>query len=248
MRQEQRLAAAFSELSDVYSRDFDATRHAHLLTRHAVRLLNVDAAGWLLTEHDGRLDSAGATTDAVRVLQIVQLRTDEGPGVDSFRTRRPVTVSDLHAESRWSTFRTAVLGAGLSAVHAIPMQLRGDAVGSLCLFRRLPGELSEDDMAVSEALVRVSTACMLLKRAAGKAEKLSGQLQTALSSRVAIEQAKGILAERRGTSLDSAFELMRAYARHDRRRLNDVACAVVAGSPTVASLIDFPRENSQKAG
>src|SRR3954471_5451058 len=101
MRQEQRLAAAFSELSDVYSRDFDATRHAHLLARHAVRLLNVDAAGWLLTEHDGQLDSAGATTDAVRVLQIVQLRTEEGPGVDSFRTRRPVTVSELHEESRW---------------------------------------------------------------------------------------------------------------------------------------------------
>jgi GAF domain-containing protein len=246
MPHEQRLATAFTELSDVHNRDFSAASYMHLLARHAVRLVNVDAAGLLLVQEDGRLEAVGATTDAVRILQLIQLRIDDGPGVDSLRTRAPSTVTDLRSEVRWGTFRTAVLNAGFAAVHAVPMGMRGDAVGSLCLFRRRAGALTEDDLAVAEALVQVATACLLLKLAAGKADKLSGQLQTALSSRVAIEQAKGILAERRGTTVDLAFEMMRSFARHDRRQLKEVACAVVAGSATVSSLADSPVEKRQK--
>jgi hypothetical protein len=240
MHREARLAAAFFELSDIHNRDFDMTSYAHLLAGHSVQLLNVDAAGLLLSEEDGQLEATGATTDAARLLQLIQLRLDEGPGIDSVRTQRPVSVPDLRSDPRWGAFRTAVLNAGFAAVHAVPMQVRGDVIGSMSLFRRRAGGLSEDDLALGESLVHVATNCMLLNRAVGKGEKLSGQLQTALNTRVAIEQAKGILAERRGSTLDSAFELMRAFARHDRRQLTEVAHAVINGSPSVSSLTGSP--------
>ncbi|HKS45252.1 MAG TPA: GAF and ANTAR domain-containing protein [Amycolatopsis sp.] len=245
MPQEQRLAAAFVELSDVHRPDFEADRYTQVLARHAASLLDVDAAGWALADESGRLDAVGGTTDTVRLLQVVQLRAGEGPAVDSFHSGQPLSVADLNSDSRWTAFRTAVLGAGFAAVHVLPMRVLGGesgAIGALCLFRRQPGELGADDLVVGAALVGVATGCLLLKRATARAEKLSAQLQTALNSRVTIEQAKGILAERRGTSLDNAFELMRAFARHNRRRLNDVACAVVTGSPTVTGLIQTSAE------
>lgn len=62
---------------------------------------------------------------------------------------------------------------------------------------------------------------------------LARQLQHALDRRVVIEQAKGILAERHGATVDEAFEAMRSYARSNRRRLHDVAAEVV-GSLTAS--------------
>ncbi|GLY69246.1 GAF and ANTAR domain-containing protein [Amycolatopsis taiwanensis] len=236
MSQEQRLAAAFIELSDVHHPDFDADRYAHLLARHSVNLLDVDAAGWLLANDSGDLATAGGTTDSVHLLQIMQLRGGTGPAVESFHTHRLLTVTDLATEQRWETFGCAARDAGFRALHAMPLQQQNETIGALCLFRQRPQILTEDELAVGNALVQVASTCLLLKRARDKAVKLSAQLQTALNSRVAIEQAKGILAERRGTSLDHAFELMRTFARRNRRRLNEVAGAVVTGSPTVAVL------------
>jgi GAF domain-containing protein len=248
MRNDQRLVAALLELSDVHKGDFDEASYAHSLARWLVQLLDVDAAGLLLAGDNGQLEAVGATTDTVRLLQLIQLHLDDGPGLDGLRTRKPVTVPDLRSELRWGTFRTDMLNAGFSAVHAVPLQLRGDTVGSICLYRRRAGELSGDDLSLGDALMQVATACLLLRRGLGKADKLTSQLQTALNTRVAIEQAKGILAGRRGGSLDSAFELMRSFARHERSGLNDVAQAVIEGSPSVASLTSSRVTEPRRAG
>ena len=56
-----------------------------------------------------------------------------------------------------------------------------------------------------------------------QAELLAAQLQTALTSRVAIEQAKGVLSERRRVSVDEAFALLRGHARDHNLRLSDLA-------------------------
>jgi PAS domain S-box-containing protein len=57
--------------------------------------------------------------------------------------------------------------------------------------------------------------------------ELNEQLETALASRVVIEQAKGMLAERRGISVEEAFQLLRKHARDHNASLQDVATAVV---------------------
>jgi hypothetical protein len=64
------------------------------------------------------------------------------------------------------------------------------------------------------------------------------QLQTALDSRIVIEQAKGILAERHGTGVDEAFEQLRRDARSRRMRLRDVARGIVATVPASPHVAD----------
>jgi GAF domain-containing protein len=236
MGREQRLALAFKELADILVSDFRVEEYLEAFTRHCVQVLDVDAAGVLLTVKDERLEVVCATTEKTRLLELLQLTANQGPGVESARTGQCVSAADLRSDTRWDEFTPAALNAGFAAAHAIPLRLRGEVIGTLNIFRRRAGALSKDDEALSRALAEAATAGLLCKRAIEKAETLSAQLGTALTTRLVIEQAKGILAERRESTLDDAFELMRSFARNDRRKLSEVARAIVDGSPTVIEL------------
>jgi AmiR/NasT family two-component response regulator len=67
-------------------------------------------------------------------------------------------------------------------------------------------------------------------------DTLNEQLQTALNSRVVIEQAKGKLAERLGVDMDQAFSLLRDRARTSNRRLSQLAQAFIDGKETLTGL------------
>jgi AmiR/NasT family two-component response regulator len=75
---------------------------------------------------------------------------------------------------------------------------------------------------------------LLHERSMRHSDTLNEQLQTALNSRVIIEQAKGKLAERLGVDMDQAFSLLRDRARTSNRRLSDLARAFVDGTETLA--------------
>ena len=83
-------------------------------------------------------------------------------------------------------------------MHALPLRLRGEAIGALNLFHRTPGPLPDADLALGQALADVATIGILQERAIRRGEVLNEQLQTALNSRVIIEQAKGVLAQASG--------------------------------------------------
>jgi GAF domain-containing protein len=236
MHREIGLSAALFELSDIHVDDFDASSYTQLLVEHSTRLLHADAASLLLTGEDGALYEQGSTSTTARRLQLLQMRLHAGPGVDSVRTALPVCAPDLHSDAPWPQFRQAALNAGFAAVHTLPLRVREDVIGSMSLFRHRAGGLSDDELAMAESLVHVATAFLLLNRAMRKSEILSRQLQSALNTRVAIEQAKGILAGRRGSTLAGALDVMRTFARHDHRQLDEVAHAVIDGSPSVSTL------------
>ena len=63
-----------------------------------------------------------------------------------------------------------------------------------------------------------------------EAQRLNEQLSNALTSRIVIEQAKGVIAERAGVSLAEAFSRLRSYARNHNLRLTDVAQAAIVGT------------------
>jgi len=67
-------------------------------------------------------------------------------------------------------------------------------------------------------------------------ERENAQLRQALESRIVIEQAKGILAERYATPVEVAFELLRRGARSSQTRLHDLAAEVVASNETPAPI------------
>jgi transcriptional regulator with GAF, ATPase, and Fis domain len=237
MSQEQQLARVFVELADTLVNDFDLMDFLHLLSERCVDLLGVDAAGILLTDQQDRLQLVAASTVQAQDLELFQLQSEQGPCLDCFATGEPVVCADLGAQpQQWPIFATAAAQAGFVAVHALPMRLRDHIIGALNLFSATAGQLNEGTTALSQAFADVATIGILSERAAREKDLLSQQLQIALNTRVIIEQAKGILAERRGLSMDQAFVRMRGWARSNNRKLAEVALAVIDNDHSVTEL------------
>jgi GAF domain-containing protein len=230
---EIQLADVFVEMADTLVDDFDMIEFLHVLTARCVQLLGVSAAGLLLTDQQDTLQVVAASSERTRLLELFQLQTDQGPCVDCFRTGQPVSVADLPSAGRWPGFAAAAAEVGFAAVHAVPMRLRTEVIGALNLFDTTPGPLDEGKLRIGQALADVATIGLLQQRAIHRRDTLTEQLQTALESRVLIEQAKGVLAERLHLDMDEAFALLRGYARNNNRRLSDLAQAVVDGSDQI---------------
>ena len=114
------------------------------------------------------------------------------------------------------------------------MRLREQVIGALNLFRADAGALAPADIRVGQALADVATISLLHERSMRHSDTLNEQLQTALNSRVIIEQAKGKLAERLGVDMDQAFSLLRDRARVSNCRLSDLARAFIDGAEALA--------------
>lgn len=224
------LADVFVEMADTLVDDFDVIDFLHMLAERCVQLLGVSAAGLLLTDLQGALQLVAASSERTRLLELFQLQTDQGPCLDCFRTGQPVSVTDLPSAGRWPRFTAAAAEVGFAAVHALPMRLRDEVVGALNLFDTTPGPLDAATLRVGQALADVATIGLLQQRAIRRRDELSEQLQTALNSRILIEQAKGVLAERLHLDLHEAFALLRNGARSRNRRLSDLAQAIVDGT------------------
>ena len=233
----QLLSETFVELTDTMVADFDVIDFLHVLTDRSVQLLDVSAAGLLLADPRGELRVVAASSEAARLVELFQLQNQQGPCLDCFRAGQPVTAADLAAaEQRWPRFAAAALQAGFGAVQALPMRLREQVIGALNLFRADAGAFAPEDVRVAQALADVATISLLHERNVRRTDTLNEQLQTALNSRVVIEQAKGKLAERLGLDMDQAFGLLREYARARNLRLSDLAQAVIDGTQAVTGL------------
>jgi hypothetical protein len=158
----------------------------------------------------------------------MQLQNEQGPCLDCFHSGAPVQVTDLAAAAeRWPKFVAAATRRPVfRAVHALPLRLRGQAIGALNLWHHQPSSVPAPDLAIGQALADVATIAILQERAIRRGEVLNEQLQSALTSRVIIEQAKGLLAQHSQLSMDQAFDSMRRYARSNNQRLADVARAL----------------------
>jgi transcriptional regulator with GAF, ATPase, and Fis domain len=228
------LSQTFVELTDTMVADFDVIDFLHVLTDRSVQLLDASAAGLLLADPRGDLRVVAASSEAARLLELFQIQNDQGPCLDCFRAGQPVAEADLAAaERRWPRFAPAAQQAGFAAVQALPMRLREQVIGALNLFRATPGSFDPADIRVGQAMADVATISLLHERNVRRSDTLNEQLQTALNSRVVIEQAKGKLAERLGLDMDQAFGLLRDYARARNLRLSDLAQAVIDGTQTL---------------
>jgi tryptophan 2,3-dioxygenase len=118
----------------------------------------------------------------------------------------------------------------------LPLCLRGKAIGTMNLYRTGQETFSEQELTLGQALSDMATIGLLHEREHRDRQELCGQLQQALDSRILIEQAKGMLAERTGLSLPDAFAAMRSYARGKGCGLKAVARGVVDGTLLTASL------------
>ena len=244
MAREAKLARTLVELADTLVTDFDVVELLTLLTDRCVDVLEVDAAGLMLVSVEGDLRVMASSSEAARTLELFEVQAQEGPCLDCYRAGRPVVNEDLTAlDERWPRFTPEALAGGFRAVHALPMRLRGNILGALNLFHVEPTYLQEDDIAAAQALADVATIAILQHRAAIEAQVLNEQLGQALNTRIVIEQAKGVIAERRRLTMEEAFAHLRTHARNHNRRLADVAREVIAGT-LPAEALDSPRHST----
>jgi len=234
----QRLAEVFVELADTLIDDFDVVDFLQMLTERAVELLGADAAGLMLADQRGALRLMTATTGRARSLEAFEVQSQEGPCMDCFTTGAPVINVDLAtAGSRWPAFTAAAAEQGYGAAHALPLRLRGQVIGSMNLFTDAAVHLSPEDLAVGQSMADIATIGLLQQRSLRDQTVLSEQLQGALASRVLLEQAKGVLAERAGVDVTAAFTMMRTHARRHGLTLTSVATAVIEGALDARELL-----------
>jgi GAF domain-containing protein len=225
-----RLSRVFVELADTLVDDFDVVELLGNLGERCVELFDAAAAGLLLTDERGVLRLIAATSEAAEMVELFQIQAAEGPCFDCFRTGEAVQVGDLSAAAeRWPSFAPIATGAGFRSAHAFPLRLRGAVRGALNLFRTETGHLEPSAIAGAQAFADVATIAILQHRAAADAQGLVEQLHLALNSRIAIEQAKGVISEQGGLDMEASFARLRAYARRNQRLLSDVAQDVVDG-------------------
>lgn len=228
LSREQEVARTLVTLAGGLVEDYDIADLLERLTEACVRLLGVTAAGLLLNDQQGGLTVVASSSEETRLLEIFQLQNDQGPCLECVRTGTAVVSSDLDADrSRWPLFASFAVEAGFRSVAALPMRLREQAIGGLNLFYDHAVAMAPDDLRLAQALADVATTGILQQRTAQRSTRLAGHLQRALSSRVVIEQAKGVLAERNGTSAEVAFDSLRLYARDQNLKLTDLAVAIV---------------------
>ncbi|TDE03136.1 ANTAR domain-containing protein [Jiangella asiatica] len=202
-----------------------------MLAPRVVDLLGITACGVALVDHHGTLSVVAASSEKTRLLELFQIQSSEGPSLDCYRTGLPVHEPDLpSAVERWPNFAPAARDAGFSAVHALPLRLRDTVIGTMNLFGSAADALEGEAVALAQAFADVATIGILHERTVREYELVAEQLQSALNSRILIEQAKGVLAERLSLSVDEAFAWLRDNARRHNRKLHDVAAAVVDGS------------------
>jgi GAF domain-containing protein len=234
MDHHERLAAAFVGLADTLVADYDVVEMAQQLIDNALSLLPIAAAGLLLGDASGVLHLFAASSEHAGNLERLQMHAGAGPCLDAYTSGRPVLIEDLgRSAAKWPVFAVQAAQYGYKAVAALPMRLRDERVGGLNLFLKETGNMTDADIAVAQALADVATIGILHQRVLSQSEQVNQQLQTALTTRLIIEQAKGILAERGKIDTNHAFELLRAQARRTNRRLADLAGEVVAGTDTV---------------
>ncbi|MBT1665824.1 GAF and ANTAR domain-containing protein [Curtobacterium flaccumfaciens] len=234
---EMRLLDTFVTLTDSLIADFDVLDVLQTLVDRSVELFDAAAGAIHLRNGDGVLEVAASTSERSSFIGLLQLNAGEGPCITAVTTGQLVTYEDAaELHQKWPRFAAASREHGYLGVHAIPLRLRDDVIGSLNLFRETEGALNGPDARAAQALADVATISVLQQRTIEHATLAATQLQHALDTRVVIEQAKGYLARAFSTDMETAREVLRRYARAHQQRLTDVAAAVARGDIPLEAL------------
>jgi len=223
-----RLLETFATLADTLVDNYDVVDLLQTLVDACSDVLGVTAAGILLADDRGILEVVASTSEASRLVEVMQLGAESGPCIECYRSGLAISVESIaDVPSDWYAFRKSALANGFAATDAIPLRLRDTTIGALNLLRSEPGPAEPTDLTAAKAFADVATIGILHERSVRESEILTEQLQSALNSRVVIEQAKGVVSYTNDVPIDEAFRLIRGYARAHRLPLSDVAARLV---------------------
>jgi GAF domain-containing protein len=224
------LAKSVAHLEGVDPVDTGLDAALELAVSETDDVFDVDGAGLMLLSEDGTLRYMAASDEPGRMLESLQEQFGEGPCVDAFLNDAPVLAGDMGADPRWPSVGPLAAGHGVHAVLGVPVDLREGPVGTLNVYAARPHRWEQGDVAAIQAYTRVIASLLRTAVRAHLSGKAASQLQHALDHRSLIEQAKGVVMQRRGVDQQAAFDLLRAQARSTRRRLDEVARQTIRGA------------------
>jgi hypothetical protein len=222
------LAEVFVELADTLVADFDLVDFLSMLSERCVELLGGPEVGIMLSDARGNLRHMASSTEQMAVVELFELQHDEGPCLDCFRSGELIANERLDAATdRWPRFGPTALAAGYRMVSALPLRSRAQVIGAINVFHQAVEDIDPPRLRLIQAFADVATVGILQERAISGGAELASQLQYALNSRIAIEQAKGMLSSQMGVSVDQAFDVLRRHARRTNQRIVAVAAGVL---------------------
>jgi GAF domain-containing protein len=220
---------AFGELS--VSGD-DPQRIFLRLLECAASLANGCEFSISVKDDDGAISVVASSSDIARLVTERQIE-DNGPAAEVIRTGALTYGTHLSDQSPLGSPLSGLAGAvGFGALHVVPIKADGMTLGSLCVYDKNVRDLDCVRVDLLLALATASARALANMNSRQKLSALAEQLQTALNSRVIIEQAKGVVAARLALDPESAFTLLHRYARNHGKKLHDVCQEAVAGRLT----------------
>jgi transcriptional regulator with GAF, ATPase, and Fis domain len=228
LRRQASLAQRFVDLADTLVDDYDVVEVLDGLMSTCLDLLEVDEAGLLLNDAQGKLQRVASSNEEARLLELLQVQTREGPCFEAVQSGESIIIPDIQATAdRWPAFAARAAADGFCSVYAFPLRLRSATIGGLNLFGVRRDALDEEARVIAKALADIATIGILQQRSIHRTSLLAENLQRALNTRIVVEQAKGILSERGRLPMDETFAVLRYYARSHNLKLSDLAHSVV---------------------
>lgn len=221
------LLQALRSFAVAMSGSFDTTDVCHGLGTTVMEVVGASGAGVSVVDKEGNLKFVTATSQSIVEIEEAQEGAQQGPCVTAFQTQKPMAIPDIADRTDWPVYTDTADRIGLRAVVGYPFTYGGESLGALNVYNAEPREWSDEDLGVIGVFADMATAYLARTSELAEARQLADQLQTALDSRVLIEQAKGILANQHGVTVDEAFEMLRTHSRSNRLRLSQLADAVV---------------------
>ncbi|WP_415972269.1 GAF and ANTAR domain-containing protein [Rhodococcus sp. 077-4] len=225
---EHGVTEAFVRLANGLVGEFDVIELLSGLTTECAELLDIASAGLLLADERGVLHVVAASSEATRLLEVFQLQREQGPCLDCFHSGQPVSVANLEEQrSTWPQFVEVATSAGFASVHAVPMRLQKNVLGTLGLFGSRSGALDHDDLELAQALAHVASIALVHGSVPPDPAAIGARLSSTLRNRASLEQAKGLLSHVGALDMDQAFGALRRYAREQSVPLSQVSDALV---------------------
>ena len=239
---EDAVTAAFVSIANSLAEGYNLVDLYARLTAHCARILDVAVVGLRLADAAGALHTVAASAKSPGDFDLRRMECGQGPCEDCYRSGHPVLVADLSLQAaRWPQFVAIAAGGGFVSMHALPMRLGDTTLGALGMFGTATGTLNDEDLALAQAFAHVASVALVAGRVAEDQAVVIGQLQTALNSRVILEQAKGIIAQLGNLDMETSFAVLRRYSRDHNLKLHDLAEAVVTRSRPAPAVIAHAR-------
>jgi GAF domain-containing protein len=180
----------------------------------------VDTAGILLVGKAGKYESLAGTSELPHQLDELQMKYDEGPCVQAAIDDVIVRTDDFRTEDRWPSYAPAAVELGVLSGLSVKLYTANRTAGALNLFAFKPHAFDAEDETIAIVLAAHAAAAIL-------ASRQGEQLQSALTTRDRIGQAKGIIMERYGIDDLAAFQMLKRLSQDSNTRLVDIAQQVI---------------------